>query len=167
VAVDLGREARILVPHDPLHRRQVGALHEQERSRRVAQVVEPKLPHLADREQLEVALRATPRVRVGRRLAVVAALAAALVDVAVTMPALRPRNGVPATGSGVPRPLEGPGISAHLDDDLAFRTRCFDVRHGLVGRLEWKDPIHDGAYGPRFDQRADLSRAARRLRRRA
>jgi hypothetical protein len=73
VPVDLGRDPRILVPHAPLHGRQVGALHEQERGRRVPEVMEPQLRHLADREQLEVAFRATPRVRVGRRLAVAAA----------------------------------------------------------------------------------------------
>ena len=31
----------------------------------------------------------------------------------------------------------------HLDDDLAFCTSFFDVRQGLFGRFEWKDPIHD------------------------
>jgi hypothetical protein len=82
VPVDLGRDPRILLSHDPLHRRQVGALHEQQRRRRVAQVVEAQLPHLADREQLEVALRAAPGVRVGRWLAMAAPLAPALVDVA-------------------------------------------------------------------------------------
>jgi hypothetical protein len=64
VTVDLGREARILVTHDPLHRRQIGAAHEQQRRRRVAQVVKADLPHLAHGEELEATLRAAALVRV-------------------------------------------------------------------------------------------------------
>jgi hypothetical protein len=64
VAVDLGRDARVLVPHDPLHRGQVGALHKQERGGRVAQVVKAQLPYLANRTELELADRAAARVRV-------------------------------------------------------------------------------------------------------
>jgi hypothetical protein len=68
VAVDLGRDARVLVAHDPLDSGQVGALHEQERRGRVAQVVKAQLPYLADRAELELADRAAARVRVRRRL---------------------------------------------------------------------------------------------------
>ena len=82
VAVDLGREARILMAHDSLHGGQVGAAHEQERRRRVAKVVEADLPDLADGEELERALRAATEVRVARGLAVPTALAPALVNVA-------------------------------------------------------------------------------------
>ncbi len=48
----------------------------------MAQVVEPDLPDLAHRKQLELALGTPARVRVGRRFVVAAALAPALVDVA-------------------------------------------------------------------------------------
>jgi hypothetical protein len=82
VAVDLGRDARVLVAHDPLDGGQVGALHEQQRGRRVAEVVEPKLPDLADGEQLQLTDRTASGVRVGRGLLVTAALPPALVDVA-------------------------------------------------------------------------------------
>jgi len=82
VPVDLRRDAGVLVPHDLLYRRQVGALHEQQRRRRVAQVVEADLPDLADGEQPELALRAVDGVGVGRGFVVPAALAPALVDVA-------------------------------------------------------------------------------------
>jgi hypothetical protein len=47
--------------------------------------------------------------------------------------------------------------SFHPDDDLAFCTARLDVRHGLVDGFERKDPIHHRAYGPRFDERGDLS----------
>ncbi len=54
VPVDLGRDARVLVAHDPLDGRQVGTPHEQQRRRRVPQVMEPQLPHLADRNNLKL-----------------------------------------------------------------------------------------------------------------
>jgi hypothetical protein len=82
VAVHLGRDAGVLVAHDPLDRRQVGAVHEQERGGRVPEVVEPDLPNLPNREQLEVALRAAARVRVCSGLLMPAAVPPALVDVA-------------------------------------------------------------------------------------
>ncbi|HZL17504.1 MAG TPA: hypothetical protein VFG23_07140 [Polyangia bacterium] len=82
VAVDLGGEARIRVAHDPLDGDQIGAVHEQQRRGRVPEMVEANLPDIADGEELEVALRAATEVRVGRGLAMPAALAPALVDVA-------------------------------------------------------------------------------------
>jgi hypothetical protein len=45
--VCLGREARVGVAEDPLHRRDVGSAHEQERGRRVAKVVEADWANLA------------------------------------------------------------------------------------------------------------------------
>ena len=60
--------------HDPLDGGQVGALHEQERRRRVAQVVEAQLSYLADGEELELADRTAARVRVRHRLVVAAGL---------------------------------------------------------------------------------------------
>jgi hypothetical protein len=82
VPVDLGRDARVLVAHDPLDCGQVSPLHEQERRGRVAKVVEAQLPDLADREELELAGRAAARVRIGSWLVVATALPPALVDVA-------------------------------------------------------------------------------------
>jgi hypothetical protein len=69
VSVDLRREARILVTHDSLHGRQIGAAHEQQGGGRVAEMVEADLPDLADREELEPALRAATQVRVSPRRA--------------------------------------------------------------------------------------------------
>jgi hypothetical protein len=54
VAVELGRRARVLVAHDPLDRRQVGAAHEQQSGRRTAQVMKPDAADLAHRAELEV-----------------------------------------------------------------------------------------------------------------
>jgi hypothetical protein len=51
VRVHLRREARILVTHDPLHRRQVGAAHQQQRRGRVAKVMKPDLADPSDGEQ--------------------------------------------------------------------------------------------------------------------
>ncbi len=48
------------------------------------------------------------------------------------------------------------GLPGHLDDDLAFRTSCFDVSQGRVGRFKRKDPIHDRADASGIDERADL-----------
>ncbi|HVV51378.1 MAG TPA: hypothetical protein VHO06_17035 [Polyangia bacterium] len=48
----------------------------------MAEVVEANLPHLANREELEVALRTPTKVPVGRGLAVSASVATALMDVA-------------------------------------------------------------------------------------
>jgi hypothetical protein len=70
------------VTHDSLHGRQVGSAHEQQRGGRVAEMVEADLPDLADREELEAALRTATQVRVSPGLAVPAALAPTLVDVA-------------------------------------------------------------------------------------
>jgi len=83
VPVHLRRDARVLVPHDPLHGGQVSALHKQERGGRVAQVVKAQFPNLADRTELELADWAAARVRVRRRLVVAAALPPALVNVRV------------------------------------------------------------------------------------
>ena len=55
MAVELGRDARILVTHDPLDRGQACAAHQQERGGGVAEVVEADLPDGANREELEVA----------------------------------------------------------------------------------------------------------------
>ena len=49
-----------------------------------------------------------------------------------------------------------------LDDDLAFRTTCFDVGQSLLGRFEWKDPIDDRAYGSGIDEGRDLAQLSRR-----
>jgi len=73
VPVELGRRARILVAHDPLDRREVGAAHQQQRCRRVPKVMEPNLSHLPDGEELEVALRAPTLGRIRRELPVAAA----------------------------------------------------------------------------------------------
>jgi hypothetical protein len=62
VLVDLGRDTRVLMAHDPLDGGQVGALYEQQRRGRVAEVVKAKLPDIADREELELAGRAAARV---------------------------------------------------------------------------------------------------------
>src|SRR6266487_959358 len=45
----------------------------------------------------------------------------------------------------------------HLDDDLAFRASFFDVGHGLVGRFEGEDPVHDRLDDPGLDERSDLA----------
>ena len=82
VAVDLRRQARILVTHDSLHGREVGAAHEQKGSGRVAEMVEANLPHLANGEELEVALRTATKISVGRGLAVPTALTPTFVNVA-------------------------------------------------------------------------------------
>ena len=47
----------------------------------------------------------------------------------------RPRT---SSASGLPV-----SCATDLDDDLAFRTTCFDVGQSLLGRFEWKGPIHD------------------------
>jgi hypothetical protein len=70
------------VTHDPLHGGHVGAAHEQQGRRRVAEMVEPDLPHLADGEELKAAARAAAAAGIGRRLVVAAAGAPALVHVA-------------------------------------------------------------------------------------
>jgi hypothetical protein len=103
VAVEVGRHPRILVAHDPLDRRQVGAAHEQQRRGRVPEVVKPDLPDLPDREQLEVAFLAPTLVRVRRRLSIAAPGAPALVDVAghLARPAHRPPEHV--LKRGMPR----------------------------------------------------------------
>ena len=46
---------------------------------------------------------------------------------------------------------------SYLDDDLAFCTPSFEVSHRLVGRLEWKDSIHNGAYGAGLDEASNLA----------
>jgi hypothetical protein len=77
VAVELGRDARIGVAHDPLHGRQVSAGHHEQRGRRVADVMEPDRPHLPDWPQLHPARRAPADLVVRRLLDVAATLAAA------------------------------------------------------------------------------------------
>jgi hypothetical protein len=77
VAVDLRGDARIGVPHDPLHGRQIGAGHHEQRRGRVPDVVEADRPHLTDRPQLHLALRAPANLVVGRQHDVAAVLAAA------------------------------------------------------------------------------------------
>jgi hypothetical protein len=103
------------MPHDSLHGGQVGAAHEQERRRRVAEVMEADLSDLADREELKGALRAATEVRVAGRLAVPAALAPALVDVA----------------SDQARPAHGP--TEHL-----LKFRVLRQHAAVLGR---KDPL--------------------------
>lgn len=46
---------------------------------------------------------------------------------------------------------------SHPDDDLAFRTPCIDISHGLAGRLEWKDAIHNWPDNPGIDEATDLA----------
>jgi hypothetical protein len=77
VAVELGRDARVGVAHDPLHRREVGAGHHEQRGGRVADVMEADRPHLPDRPELHPARRAPADLVVGCLLDVAAALAAA------------------------------------------------------------------------------------------
>jgi hypothetical protein len=48
VAIELGRRARVLVPHDPLDSRQVGAAHQQQGGRRMPEVVGSDLPDLPE-----------------------------------------------------------------------------------------------------------------------
>src|SRR4051812_10265994 len=81
MSIDLRGEARILASHGPLHGCQVGAAHQQQRGRGVAQVVEANVADLAHGKELEATLAAATEAGVGRRLAMVAPLAPALVDV--------------------------------------------------------------------------------------
>ena len=81
VPVDLGRNARILVAHDPLDSGQVGALHEQKRRGRVTGAVKAQLPDLADREEPELTGPAAAPVRVRLWLVVARASPTGLADV--------------------------------------------------------------------------------------
>jgi hypothetical protein len=76
VAVELHRDARVGVAHDLLDGRQVGARHDEERGRRVADVVEADRPHLTDGPELEAALGTFANVVVWVLLDVTAALSA-------------------------------------------------------------------------------------------
>jgi hypothetical protein len=70
VAVDIHRDARVGVPQDALHSGRIGASHEEQRGRRMAEVVEAERAHLAVGPELHVsdaALRRAPARR-GRSL---------------------------------------------------------------------------------------------------
>ena len=82
----------------------------------MAQVVEPDGADLAHREELEVALRAAPRVGVGGRLLVPAPLAPALVDV--------PRD----DAGPAHRPPEHELKLRRLPEHLAVRSREDEIR---------------------------------------
>jgi hypothetical protein len=82
LAVDVRRGADIGVAEDALHRDRARAEHHQQRSVRVARVVEADRQDLSDRPELVVALRATAKVSVVRFFAVATARSAALVHVA-------------------------------------------------------------------------------------
>jgi hypothetical protein len=71
------RQLGIGVPQDPRHRGKVRAAHHQQRRRRVTQVVEPDVAHLRFRPEQVPMRRTAPRIGVGRREAVAAALLAA------------------------------------------------------------------------------------------
>jgi hypothetical protein len=77
VTVELGGDAWIGVAHDPLHRREVGAGHHEQRRGRVTDVVEADRSHLPDRPQLHLALRAPADLVVRRQYDVAAVFAAA------------------------------------------------------------------------------------------
>jgi len=53
--------------------------------------------------------------------------------------------------------IEARDFLSHPDDNLAFCTSSFEVSHSLVGRLEWKDPIHNWPNNPRIDEATDLA----------
>jgi hypothetical protein len=82
VAVELHRDARVGVAHDLLDGREVGARHDEERSRRVADVVEADRAHLPYGPELEPALRAPTNLVVWVLLDVSAAFSATPVLVA-------------------------------------------------------------------------------------
>ncbi len=48
-------------------------------------------------------------------------------------------------------------LSLDLDDDFAFCASFFDVSQSLVGRFEWKDPIHNRANDSGIDERRDFA----------
>ena len=80
MTVGLRGESRIGVAENPLHRGDVGAAHEEERRRRVAQVVEPDRPDLPRRPELHLAARTAAELVILRGLDVAAALAPTLVQ---------------------------------------------------------------------------------------
>ncbi len=53
--------------------------------------------------------------------------------------------------------IEARDFLSHPDDNLAFCTSSFDVSHSLIGRLEWKDPIHNWPNNPGIDEATDLA----------
>src|SRR5207302_9686618 len=66
----------------------------------------------------------------------------------------RPR-GTLAVGARL-RLKQGSFLS-HPHGNLAFCMSSFEVSHSLVGRVEWKDPIHDWPNNPRIDEATDLA----------
>jgi hypothetical protein len=82
VAVDLRGDLRVGVPEDLLDRGELHAGLEEERRRRVAQVVEAERLRLRDRPEPHLAARAAARLGVGSPLRVAAPLPPAAVVVA-------------------------------------------------------------------------------------
>jgi hypothetical protein len=83
VSVDLGGDLRVGVPEDPLDSRERDAGLEEERRRRVAEVVEPQPLLVRDRPEAHAAPRAPARLGMGVPLGVTAPLPAAPVLPAV------------------------------------------------------------------------------------
>ena len=48
-------------------------------------------------------------------------------------------------------------LLSNLDDDLALCPSCFDVSQSLIGRFEWKDPIHHRPNNPGIDEASNLA----------
>jgi hypothetical protein len=82
VAVELGRDPRVRVPHDPLHRWEIRAGHHKQEGSGVAGVVEAQRADLADRPELHLALGAAAKLRIGRELGLATAWASADVTLA-------------------------------------------------------------------------------------
>jgi hypothetical protein len=66
VRVHLGRELRVAVPEDLLHRCEVGARHDEQAARRVAQIVEADRPDHGLHPELAAVVRAPTLLLVGR-----------------------------------------------------------------------------------------------------
>jgi hypothetical protein len=131
VAVEVGRRARILVPHDPLHRREIGTAHEEQRGRRVPKVVETDPSNLAHGEELELAPRAPTLGRVRSRLLVPAPRPPAFVDVARHYAGPRHR----ASEHVLELPMPRPHLPLRVGEDQRrgrFRDGLPEVREQLA-----------------------------------